>query len=87
MAVVAIIAARNVIDIFACRDVAVVTGAATAEYLRVIYRKRRNPDSRVVAVFANIGRQRVGWSLASRRAAIVTIDAAAGDAGMIEIRG
>ena len=87
MAVVTIIAARDVIGILACRDVAIMTGTAAAEHLRMIYRKWRHPDSRVVAILADIGCQWMGWILARRCDAIVTIDAAANDVGVVKSRG
>ncbi len=87
MAVVAIIAAGDMRRVLACRNNAVVAGAASADYLSVIHCESWNPDVGIMAVFANIRCQNVRWVLAGRFDAVVTACAIAGDADVIEIRG
>ena len=86
MAVVAVVAAREVRQIFAGRDSAVMAGEAGAEYLDVINRVGRCPDYAVVAVLADVGRIGVVGVLAGRIGTVMAADAGAGDTGMVEVR-
>lgn len=49
--------------------------------------KRRHPYRRVVAVLTHIGCQNVGRVLAGRRDAVVAIDTAARDVGVVKVGG
>jgi len=72
--------------ILACRDEAIMAGAASADYLGVVHSESWNPDVGIMAVFANIRCQNVRRVLASRFDAVVAAYAIAGDADVIEIR-
>ena len=85
MAVVAVIAAGDMRWVLAGGNDAIVTGAASADYLRVVHRVSRNPDIGVMAVFANICCQNVCRVFAGRFDAVVAAYAIAGDADVIEI--
>lgn len=87
MAVIAVVTARDVGWVLAGCGHAVVTGAATAKYLRVIDSDRRHPNSRVVAVLANVRCQNVSRILARRCNAVVTVAAAARDIGVVKVCG
>ena len=54
VAIVAVVAARDVCRMFARGRGAVVTGSATTQYLRVIYGNRWNPYSDAVTILANV---------------------------------
>ena len=87
MAVVAVIAAGDMRWVLACRDDAVMAGAASADDLGVVHCESWNPDVRVMAVFANICCQNVCRVFAGRFDAVVAACAIAGDADVIKIRG
>ena len=87
MAVVAVIAARDMCRVLARSNDAIVAGAAAAQYLCVIHGERWYPHSAVVAVLADIRRQRMSWGLAGPGYAVMAIDAVADDARMIKIGG
>jgi hypothetical protein len=72
--------------IHARRRRTVVTRCAGAQHLVVIHRNDRCPDSRAVAILADVGRRRVQRTLAGRVLAVVAADTIAGDIRMIEIR-
>jgi len=77
--------ARNVGRVLAGGNDAVVTGAATPNYLCVIDAACRRPYRRTVAVFANIGRQNVCRVLTSGLRAVMAADAIAKDVHMSKI--
>lgn len=85
MAIVAVIAAVNMVRRFADGDDAVVAGSAGTEDLRMIDGNCGNENVRVVAVFANVCRLNMGRALAHSLRAIVATGAIAGYADMIEI--
>jgi len=86
MTVVAIVAAGDVCWMLARRCQAVMTGAASANDLRVIDRDSRRPHIAVVAVFADIGRLYVCQILAGGFHAVMATDAVAGNVHVIEVR-
>jgi hypothetical protein len=85
MAIVTIIAARNMRRVLAGGGIAIVAGSATTQHLRVIDRERWYPYSWVVAVLADVGGQGVGRVFARGRNAVVAVDTAAGDIGVVEV--
>jgi len=85
MAVITIIATRQVCEILAERCDAVMTRAASAKYLRVIDSNYRRPYVRVVAIFTNIAAQDMCGALAGCFRAVVAADAIAGDIHVIEV--
>ena len=87
MTVVAIIATGDMRWVLACRNDAVMTGAASADDLSVVHGVGRNPDIGVMAVFANFCCQNVCWVLAGCFNAVVAARTIAGDADVVEIRG
>ena len=87
MAVVAVIAARDMCRVLARSNDAIVAGAAAAQYLCVIHGEWWYPHGAVVAVLADIRRQRMSWGLAGRSYTVMAIDAVADDARMIKIGG
>ena len=87
VAVIAVIAARDMRRVFAGRNCAVMTGAAGTNDLGVVDEVRRYPDVRGMAVFAHIGRLDVRQVLARSVGAVVATDAIANDACMIKIGG
>ena len=87
MAVVAIIAAGDMRRVLACRNNAVVAGAAGSNNLGVVHRISWNPDVGIMAVFANFCCQNVRRILAGRFDAVVAACTIAGDAYVIKIRG
>ena len=72
VAVVAVIAAIDVRRGFSGCCNAVVTGAATAENLRMVHHYRRLPDGRTVTVLAYVRRLEVSWALAGCVRTVVT---------------
>ena len=87
MAVAAVVAAGDMRWCLSCRGDTVVAGAASTDYLCVVYGVSGNPDIGVMAVFADVGCHDVCQVLAGRFNAVVTANAIASDADMIEIRG
>jgi len=85
--VVAIIATGDMRWVLACRNDAVVTGAASADDLGVVHGECWNPDIGIVTVFANFRCQNVRRILAGCFNAIVAACTIAGDTYVIEIRG
>ncbi len=71
MTVIAIVAARDMRGVLSGSDNAVVAGATTAEYLRMVDRKGRHPGRRIMAIFANVGSEDVCRVLARRVGAVV----------------
>jgi len=65
---------------------AIVTGCARAQHLGVIDCSYRRPDICAVTIFADVGRLRVQWTLASRVRSIMTADTVVDNVCMIEIR-
>ncbi len=65
---------------------AIVAGRARAQDLRVINGNDRRPDICAVAIFADIGRLRVQWTLAGRVCSVVAADTIVNNIGVIEIR-
>ena len=86
VAVIAVLAARNVRRVLAGGDRAVMAGAAGAEYLCVVDGVGRRPDDVVVAVRADVGGVDVRRVLARGLGAVVAADAIRGNVGVIEIR-
>ena len=86
MAVVAVIAARNVCRVLAGRRHAIVTGAAGTNDLGVVNRVRGHEYTGVVAVFADGSRLDVRRVLADRIRAVVATAAVIRDIYVIEIR-
>ena len=84
MAVVTVVAARNVRRVLAGGGHAVVAGATSAQNLGVIDRYYGCEHSSRVAVFTNIGCQRVRGILARGIGAVMAVNAATGDRRMIE---
>lgn len=87
MTVIAISATGNVRRVLACGNYAVMARAAGSEHLCMVYRVNGHPDIRVMAVFTHISRLNVREIFAGGFDAIVTADAIANDACMIEIGG
>ena len=85
VAVITIVAARDMRWMFAGRRNAIVAGAATSQDLRVIYSIGRHPDINVVTVLANISGLHVCGILAGGGNTVVAVAAVAGDAGMVEV--
>jgi len=86
VAVIAVIAAGNMVLAFAGGDVAVVAGPATTEDLGMVDDHDRRKHVRVMAVFAHIRRLHVCRILTRRLRAVVTVDAVRGDGRMVERR-
>ena len=86
MTVVAIITAGDMRWVLACRNDAVVAGAASADYLGVVHRVGWNPDIGVVTVLTNFRCQNVRRVLAGCFDAVVAACAIAGDTYVIKIR-
>ena len=87
MAVITVIAARDMSRVFSDGQHTVMTGSAGAEDLCVIDRCDGSEDVRRVAVLTNIRRLDVCWRFANGVGAIVAIEAVAHDIYMIEVRG
>lgn len=87
VAVVTVVATRDMCRMFAGSRDAVMTGRTTAEYLCVIYRYHGYPGCRAVAVLANIRRLNVRRSLAGCIGTIVASHAIVGNIDVVEIRG
>ena len=85
VAVVAIIATRNMRRMLAGRGHAIMTRTATAQYLCVVDSNRRYPHCHAVAILTDIGSQHMGWILTRRGDAIVAVTAVSGDVGVIKI--
>ena len=84
MAVIAVIAADDVVGVLARRDHTIVARTASAQHIGVIYGKYRGPAIRCMAVLADTGRQDVCRRLASRVDTIVARDAIAADVCVVE---
>ena len=85
--VVAIVAAGDVGRVFADRRNAIVTRAADADYLRVVYGVCGHPRIRVMAVFANVACLNMRKAFACGIGAVVATKAVARDIDVIEICG
>jgi len=85
MAVVAIIAAGDMGGVFAGRNNAVMTRAASTNNLRMIDRVNRHPDVRCMAVLADIGRLNVCEVLACSVNTIMAAGAISRDVYVIEV--
>jgi len=85
--VVAIVATGDMRRVLACRNDAVVAGAAGTDNLGVVHGVSRNPDIGVMAVFANFRGQNVCRVFAGRLNTVVAARAVAGDTYVIKIRG
>lgn len=84
VAIVAVVAARNVCRVFAnCRN-AIMTGTAGAEYLGVVHRESRLEADGIVTVFTHIGGLYVHRALARSRYAVVAADAVVNDPVVVE---
>ncbi len=84
VAVVAVVAADNVIGVFASRRHAVVTRTASSQDIRVIDREYRIPRCCVVAVLAGICYENMRRNFSSRIGTVVTVDAIARDIRVVE---
>ena len=87
VAVVAIVAARDVGRVLAGRCVAVMTGNAGSEYLGVVYRVCGRKRHVVVTILAHVTRVDMGRVLAGCLDAVMAVDTIRGDADVVEIRG
>lgn len=85
MAIVTIVAARNMRRVLARRRNAIVARTASPKHLGVVHHEDWQEDCRAVAVLANVGCQRMRRTFAGRSSAVVAIDAIARNARMIEI--
>jgi len=85
VAIVAIVAAGNVVATLALRNAAIVAGDTSAEHLGVIHHEHRQEYRCAVAVFANIGRQRVHRTFSGRGSTIMAVDAVTRDARVVEV--
>ena len=86
MAIVTRIFARQMIQVFARRDNAVMAGTARTDYLHVIDNVYRGEGIRIVAVLTNNGCLYVSRVLTCRGGSIVTATAVVEDIRMIEVR-
>lgn len=86
MAIVTVVAARDVCWILANRDHIVMARDAGADNLGVINGVNRGPDHVVVAVLTHIRAQYMCRDLAGRLGAIVAADAVTDDVDVIEVR-
>ena len=66
--------------------IAVVAGRARAQDLGVINGNDRRPDICAVAVFADVGRLRVQWTLAGRVCSVMAADTIVDNVCVVEIR-
>lgn len=87
MAVVAVVAAVDVILIFPGCLHAVMARAAGAQDLRVVNGKYGGKHIGRMAVFTNVARLNVRRSLARRVSTVVAAEAVARDVDMVEVRG
>lgn len=85
VAIVAIVAAGNVVGTLAFRNPTIVAGDTRAKHLGVVHHKHREEYRCAVAVFANIGRQRVRRTFSGRGSTIMAVDAVTRDARVIEV--
>jgi len=83
--VIAGVAAGNVCLVFAACGGAVMTGAASSQYLGVIDGHHRGPEIRGVAIFADVRRLNVRSILAGRLRAVMAAYAIAGDVQVVKI--
>ena len=86
VAVVAVVAARDVGRMLPGRRDAVVAGAAGAEDLGVVHGKHGRPDIARMAVLADVGGLHVCRRFASCFGAVVTAETVADDVHVVEIR-
>lgn len=87
MAVIAVVATRNVRRVLAGRRIAVMAGNAGSQYLGVVHHISWRERHVIVAVLANITRIYMVRILAGGLHAIVTIDAIGGDADVVKVGG
>lgn len=85
MAVIAIVAAGDMRRMLACRGVTVVTGAATTKNLGMVDAIGWHPHGRVVTILTHVGGLNVNGIFASRRSAVMTVNTASNDVGVIEV--
>ena len=64
---------------------AIVTGCARAQDLGVINGRYRRPDICAVTIFADVGRLRVQWTLASRVCSVVAAYTVVDDVRVVEV--
>ena len=86
MAVIAIVAARDMCWMFTCRRRAVMARTASTDDLCVVDPNCRCKYVGVMAVLANVGGLNMRQALAGGGAAVMTTNAVARDADMIEVR-
>ena len=86
MAVIAVVATRNMSRVLARSRCAIVAGAAGTDNLRVVDSECRQPGIRCMAIFADIRCLNVILVLAGRVDAVVTAYAVAGDIDVVKIR-
>lgn len=84
MAVTAVIAAGDMVRVFARRNRSIVAGATRAEHAVVIHRECRREGIGRMAIFTNIGGQNVGWILANCVGTVVAGHAISGDVRMVK---
>lgn len=87
MAVIAVVAARDVRRMLASGCYAVMAGAASPDHLGVIDDKHRLPNVRGVAVFADVCCQCVRRTLTRCVRTVMAVHAVAGDSRVIECGG
>lgn len=85
VAVVAVIATRNMGRVFAGSSYAIVTGATGSEYLGVVDGRDGTPLVTIVAILAGAGRLDVRLAFACRSSAVMATFAVVEDVGVIEI--
>lgn len=84
MTVVAVVTARNVRRVLACRSDAIVAGTTGAEYLCVVNSDSRHIGDGAVAILADIGGLDMRRSFTSGRQAVVAGNAITDDSDVIE---
>lgn len=87
VAIVAVIARRNMSWMLACSRRAIVAGPAAANDLRVIDRIGGRKGVGVMAVFADVARLYMTWALAHGIDAVMAARTVSGDSRMIEVCG
>ncbi len=86
MTVLAVVTTVDVCGVLAGRYDAIVTIAAGTHNLRMVNRVCWNPDIRIVAILAHIGRLHMGWILARSLNSIVTAHAVPGNPDVVKVR-
>ncbi len=85
VAIITVIATRQMCRMFSGRSIAIMTGAAAAKNLRVIHGVGRHPGHRVMAIFTDIRCLHVARIFAGGIAAVVAARTVSRDVGVIKI--